>query len=416
MTFTELLGETLAKGDQGSTVNTSDVLEGKKAIGLYFSAHWCPPCRGFTPKLAEAYKADLEGKGLEIVFVSSDQDEAAFENYFAEQPWLALPYSSRDIKKKLSKKYKVSGIPSLIILDPQGNTITEDGRSCIMEDPSGAKFPWVPPTLDQIVDGVSFSDKDGKEHSWADYRGKPLGIYFSAHWCGPCRGFTPELAKTYEAVKKAGKDFEIIFVSSDEDEKQFENYWADMPWHALPFKNREAKELLSKHFNVDGIPTFVMLDEDGKVISECARGAVGADPEGKEFPWHPKPVGDLHSPDGINDTPSLCLMVEKVDEEKRAPLISAFEAIAEPIFNKAKAEGADQPNLFFVAKEGGGIVDRVRQLCDLGEAGPEPRLVMVDVSDEGSYSLGLDVAVCSKTIKSFIDDYSAGKLTITPFE
>ena len=25
-------------------------------IGLYFSAHWCPPCRGFTPVLSEFYK------------------------------------------------------------------------------------------------------------------------------------------------------------------------------------------------------------------------------------------------------------------------------------------------------------------------------------------------------------------------
>ena len=29
-------------------------LEGK-VIGIYFSAHWCPPCRGFTPKLVEWY-------------------------------------------------------------------------------------------------------------------------------------------------------------------------------------------------------------------------------------------------------------------------------------------------------------------------------------------------------------------------
>jgi len=24
--------------------------------------------------------------------------------------------------------------------------------------------------------------------------------YFSAHWCGPCRGFTPKLAKFYKKV------------------------------------------------------------------------------------------------------------------------------------------------------------------------------------------------------------------------
>merc|ERR1719189_1069843 len=40
-----------------------------------------------------------------------------------------------------------------------------------------------------------------------------IGIYFSAHWCPPCRGFTPVLAETYETLAKAGKKFEIVFVS-----------------------------------------------------------------------------------------------------------------------------------------------------------------------------------------------------------
>merc|ERR1712100_555110 len=59
-------------------VSTTEALSGKKAIALYFSAHWCPPCRGFTPQFAKWYEDDLKGKGLEVVFVSSDQDEASF--------------------------------------------------------------------------------------------------------------------------------------------------------------------------------------------------------------------------------------------------------------------------------------------------------------------------------------------------
>jgi thiol-disulfide isomerase/thioredoxin len=50
----------------------------------------CPPCRGFTPKLAEIYKAyQAKGLAFEILFVSSDRDESAFGEYFGEQPRLA---------------------------------------------------------------------------------------------------------------------------------------------------------------------------------------------------------------------------------------------------------------------------------------------------------------------------------------
>jgi len=68
--------------------------------GLYFSAHWCPPCRGFTPELDKFYKQIKKKVGdmFEIVFVSSDRSEEEWKNYFAEMPWLAIPFSARDIK------------------------------------------------------------------------------------------------------------------------------------------------------------------------------------------------------------------------------------------------------------------------------------------------------------------------------
>lgn len=43
--FVELLGETLVKGDGSESVSTAASLAGKKAVGLYFSAHVRKTCQ-----------------------------------------------------------------------------------------------------------------------------------------------------------------------------------------------------------------------------------------------------------------------------------------------------------------------------------------------------------------------------------
>ena len=138
--FVNLLGSTLL-APNGSEVQTRTALANKSVVGLYFSAHWCPPCRMFTPMLSEKFRTAYRGKGMEIVFVSSDRDEHSFKEYHQTMPWLALPLSAHQIKQSLSIKYGVSGIPCLIILDGKtAQVITADGREQVMSDPSGSKF------------------------------------------------------------------------------------------------------------------------------------------------------------------------------------------------------------------------------------------------------------------------------------
>jgi nucleoredoxin len=74
----------------------------------------------------------------------------------------------------------------------------------------------------------------------------PAGVYFSAHWCPPCRGFTPHLRQTYECLAKEGKTFEVVFVSLDHSQQQFDEYYGEMPWAALPWDSNLKNSLATK--------------------------------------------------------------------------------------------------------------------------------------------------------------------------
>ncbi|CAM9334577.1 unnamed protein product [Hapterophycus canaliculatus] len=221
MPFQRLLGPVL-KDPSKNDVPTSSI-EGK-IVALYFSASWCGPCRGFTPQLIKTYKAArAAGKEFEVVLVGSDRNEPDFHKYHGEMPWLALPFPDRERKTSLGTKFRVRGIPSLVVLDATGAIITTDGREAVGDDPEARDFPWRPKALSELI-GTEFLTTSGNIAGEEVVRGKTLALYFSAHWCPPCRAFTPRLVKTYKDLKEkaGGNDLEFIYVSSDKEQSQFE--------------------------------------------------------------------------------------------------------------------------------------------------------------------------------------------------
>jgi nucleoredoxin len=396
--FATLFGATLS-GSSGDIPTSS--INGKNVM-IYFSAHWCPPCRGFTPKLSEWYtNLKKTNSDFELVFVSSDSDEAAFKEYFGEMPFLALPYAERDAKAALSKKYKVSGIPSLVVVGSDGELITADGRTNVMEDPSGKNFPWTPKTFEQTLPS-KLASKDGEVAS-SSLDDKHLMLYFSAHWCPPCRGFTPELVKVYEELKKTRSDLELVFVSSDRDEAAFDEYYAEMPWMALPYAERDAKKDLSKIFNVDGIPSLVVLgpkvNGTREVINGSARGSASMD-NVADFPWYPKPYGDLSETvecngSDINESPAIVVLCESADDDEQKEIIAAVKAVA-------SKQDKDSEMLFFYGAKSGGFVDRVRQLCGVDGKKDEVTMIKLDIPDNGGYYISDSKDITLDSIEEFM--------------
>ena len=73
-------------------------LKDVKVFVLYFSAHWCPPCRQFTPILAQQFGIHQQNsKKSMVIFVSGDRSQQEQLNYMREAhgDWPATPCQSQ---------------------------------------------------------------------------------------------------------------------------------------------------------------------------------------------------------------------------------------------------------------------------------------------------------------------------------
>ncbi|CAL5383410.1 unnamed protein product [Camellia sinensis] len=342
----------------GTQVKVSD-LEGK-VIGLYFSANWYLPCQNFTQVLVHAYEQlkICESK-FEVVFVSSDEDLEAFNNYRAGMPWLAIPFSDLESKKALNRRFDIEGIPYLIILQPNGRKdddgILHNGVEMIYRYGVQA-FPFSKERLEELeeeererhesqtlINLLTNHDRDfllrhhpmPKQVPVGSLTGKTVGLYFSAQWCLPGLDFTPKLISIYHNIKQSlikdieGEDFEIVFISSDRDQSQFDLHFNPMPWLALPFGDPITKNL-TKYFDIQGIPSLVILGPDGKTVTKHGRNLINLykenaypfteakvdllekkmDEEAKDLPRLEKHIGHRHEltlvSEGSGGGPFIC--------------------------------------------------------------------------------------------------------------
>jgi nucleoredoxin len=365
-----------------------------------------------------------------VVFVSSDRDEVAFNEYFSHMPFkYAVRFDSPN-KGPLAMKFRVSGIPALMLLDNStGELITDRARDSVLRDESASAFPWPPRGVWDILaevdarhDGKAFADKDGNAVSLETLRScEAVLLYFSAHWCPPCRGFTPVLADWYTkrctgSGALAGK-CEVVFMSGDRDEKSYKEYLGSMPWKALPFSERSANAELSELCGVEGIPSLVVVSgRDGALLTKAGREKIESNPDG--FPWGPQPVSSLSDAlDFINECPTAVLFTDMcTDADNVQAAESAFRAVAAEYFDSAKGKCSNDLR-FAIAGDGDEAVEQVRGF--LGPAhmkdknGPGAvRVTLVHVTGRAKYIMpgdARDIADETK-LRAFCKSFVAGSL------
>jgi len=217
------------------------------------------------------------------------------------------------------------------------------------------------------------------------------------------RGFTPKLSEAYTKMKVNNDNFELVFVSSDKDEKTFQDYFNEMTFWALPYEERDAKSELSKMFKVRGIPSLIMLGPvpegggDRPIVNSKVRPFIETGDFGA-FPFHPKPYSDISAdPGNINEKKSIIVFHEHGDDDEQADIINIVKEAAEKF---GKEKGVD----FFYAVKSDGVVPRLRTLLGITERTEDAVLAMTDIPDNGAYYVSDEKEVTVELIEKFISN------------
>jgi len=122
--------------------------------------------------------------------------------------------------------------------------------------------------LGQGQPAFEFSGKDaqGNTVKLSDFRGKLVYVDVWATWCGPCKYEIPYL-DTLE-TDYHGKNIVFISYSIDEDHDAWLKFVPEHKLQGVQIIGEKAWEsALCKNYKIMGVPTFMLFDTEGKIVS-----------------------------------------------------------------------------------------------------------------------------------------------------
>ncbi|WP_321479679.1 redoxin family protein [uncultured Bacteroides sp.] len=95
------------------------------------------------------------------------------------------------------------------------------------------------------------------------YKGKAVLVDFWATWCGPCKMAMQEMKPMKEQL--AGKDIVYLFIAGENSPKMaWENMIPDIHGEHVRL-TKDQWSYLTKEFKIGGVPSFFLLDKEGKI-------------------------------------------------------------------------------------------------------------------------------------------------------
>merc|ERR1711935_749048 len=218
-----------------------------------------------------------------------------------------------------------------------------NGTAEVQMDADGQKYPWRPKSLNEIwTNNIQIHANKESNDAMLEYsslKDKHLMLYFSAHWCPPCKAFTPILSKAYTDLKSKRDDFELVFISSDQDEAG-------------------QREIINNSLN-----------------------GVIRNGDFTDFPFYPKKYGSVEENEDINGSKTLVVFHEGGDDDEQKDVKEVVKEVSE----RLKDDKSKKEMQFNWSFKTDGMGAKIRPALKLPEVTGDPSMVILDIPDKGGY-------------------------------
>jgi thiol-disulfide isomerase/thioredoxin len=217
----------------------------------------------------EAHAYESTADSLEVINTSLKTKEVLFNMNIMEKMDISTIWIDKMSEVSIRVKYAKSDDKYFDELHKKAEALyyrmSEEDRNT--PKGYGITANLFPPAVVEVGDEMAdsnFFDINENTKSLSDYSGKYMLLDFWNSGCGPCIMAFPEMKEIFETYQE---NLNIISISLDDD-----NAWkAAMNIHNTPWINiRDPKAWggLAAYYGANGIPYYVIISPDGKVVDK----------------------------------------------------------------------------------------------------------------------------------------------------
>ena len=167
------------------------------------------------------------------------------------------------IKKAIIPLILLIAVVLFFVIKSNMGMLSEEG-----DEKGGSEFSLLTKLNGTPAPDFKLLDADEKEHTLAEYKGKPVIVNFWATWCPPCRKEIPSMNRAWHKIKDEG--IAMIAINVGESADEVFAFTAEYPIDFTVLLDNSGQ--VSSSWPIRGLPTTFILDTDGNLVYQAVGG------------------------------------------------------------------------------------------------------------------------------------------------